>query len=346
MLRSTLSTVVLAAALILVALPRFDRRDAGVDALTAEGRVASESLGDARFYVAMVEYFRSGEESPDLRMPFAGRVLAPWLASRLPLAPMTALNVVNLASLLGCFALLTAAMRRLGANGRAVLAAQALFVFSFPTFYYATIGYVEPVLLLGLGGVVLGIATGSTTLAVVALVAGCAVKESMLLAVPAVALVAGREGGARRAAAVGAAALLLGIGVTLAVRHVVPAAPGEAAGPSLERVLSNAGRVRAWAGNVLTFGPLGAVAGCLLASAARRRRLFAHPAGVPLLVGAGASLLLAAYAFAGAYADGRFLWTMYPFAVPMVAQMLGPAGRIPEHASRGRGFKPARREAR
>jgi hypothetical protein len=90
--------------------------------------------------------------------------------------------------------------------------------------------------------------------------------------------------------------------------------------PSLDRLLANASRWQSWGSFALTFG----IPGCLAVAALldRKHRIIGNRLMVPFGVGLGVSLALFGFATISAYADGRFIWTSYPFTIPLAIYWL------------------------
>ena len=292
-----------------------------------------DTTGDQQQYIDVVQYLRGQTDFSTLSAPFAYRLAGPLLASLLPLEPMTALNIVNLLALGITALLIQRTILLLPRSLEAAFAGAALFVFSFPTFYYGTIGYVDPVLVLFLALFVFACCRQNHGLVATAFLLGCLAKESMLLTVPAyVAYVLLRPGHTRgrhllRATAVIAA----GATVVFAMRWLIPVGRDLSSAPSLQMVVANASRPRAWLSILLSMGIPGSLLGALLFLRIGRKQLFGHPVGLPLCLGALGSIILLAATYCAAYVDGRPVWMIYPFAVPMIA-LMWPTSEIEENA--------------
>ena len=128
--------------LVLICLPRFDRRDLGlIGGLTTDGKAATEQLYDASYYVEYLELFR-GIPAKSHKSPFIYRPLVPFLGSLLPFKPMTSINIVNLAFLfIGCA---LSHLTLLFVGCRRNLSFRTALRGFFPVFYYGTIGLVDP----------------------------------------------------------------------------------------------------------------------------------------------------------------------------------------------------------
>ncbi len=279
--------------------------------------------GDQRHYAEVVRYLRGQTDASTLSAPFAYRLAAPLLAHRLPLEPMTALNIINVLALGFTTLLIHRTVLRLPRSTQAAFIAAALFVFSFPTFYYGSIGYVDPVLIVFLALFVLGCCNRNHRLVAVAFLLGCWAKESMLLTIPAYVAFASSHPGFTRARRLilSCAVPAIGSGMVLGMRWLIPVHQNLSHAPSLQIVMSNAERPRAWLSILLSMGIPCWVLSVLLCLKSGRRRLFGHPAGLALGLGALGVVLLLASAFCAAYVDGRPVWLVYPFALPMIAIM-------------------------
>ena len=185
---------------------RFNRADWLVGPFTmADGTV---HLGDSRYYVETVRWLSgemddviAGQEETDtkfdrlgiasniqgIRAPFCYRLVVPALAAALPLSPMTAINAVNVLLVVGAMLLLYRLQRLLALSERDALFGSALFAVSFPTFYYSTIGYVDPVVVFAVTAC-LNLIYGRHYLAAALVIGfGLLAKENIVMVVPALA---------------------------------------------------------------------------------------------------------------------------------------------------------------
>jgi len=132
--------LILVSSLTLVCLPRFNRND-----FLLQKYVGSESI-DAEQYILLTQYFQGQDVEAKLDAPFTYRPLVPFIASLLPLNAKTAINIINLFSLIIAVIFLFKLLQILGINFRLNIIGCCLFIFSFPVFYYGTIQYLDPVL--------------------------------------------------------------------------------------------------------------------------------------------------------------------------------------------------------
>ncbi len=311
--------------LIVVCTPRFNRQDLLIDAYTTGGAPAREVLGDAAQYVALTQHFRGTPPVVALTPPFAYRPLVPGLAALLPTDAMTAINIVNLAAMMLAVLLLLAILARLGLSpGRQFLGCW-LYIVSFPVFFYGPIGLVDPVQQACLMAATWCVLSGAWFRLLLALALGGLVKETIVVFLPAlcVFLLFSPLTWARRIA-IAAGAGLVALASILLARATSPVAADFMWQASTSRTLANITSPRAILSFGLGLGLPGVGAAALLPSAFRElpteRPLFAF-----LLVGFGTALALSVYAALAGYADGRFIWTAYPFTIPL-ALLLAPGG--------------------
>lgn len=314
--------------LLVVCLPRFNRADVGgLGRLTEGGAAGTFAMGDASVYVAFVEHLRGTGDGSIVKAPFIFRPLVPLIAAQLPWSPLTSINIVNVLSLAAGVLMLYLTALRLGLSRRLGAAAGALFAVSFPAFYYGAIGYVDPVLVSLLMAGVYFLVSDMAAPFLLVLAAATLTKESALLLVLASAGACVPADGRGRRVALFAAAAALFVAISLLMRASEPHAGRYLWVPSLEYLLFNVSRPRAWISLLLSFGLPG-----LLALNACRKSLPSTPAVHLLKAGFAASLLLAAGSLFSSYADGRAIWASYPFAIPLglmgiAAARVAPAAR-------------------
>jgi hypothetical protein len=328
--------LVLLLCLVVITFPRLNRNDPSTLVKTWVGREVdgSVSLGDAPEYCKMVSYFRGHLPRQALTTPFAYRPAAPFLASLLPAKdPMTALNIINLASLALTMLLLHGAMRACGYGFWSASAGDLVFVASFPVFYYGAIGLVDPVLIAVLAGAIYGLYCQRWVLVVGCVLAGALVKETSVIVLPvaiAHVVLTRPPRGWLRLVVVAAAYVV----PTILVRIVWSDLPSYGWHPSLAYLQQNL-RLRAVASMGLSFGLPGLM---LVLWLARRqfRGLAARPlVWAPMMVGVACGMALTVFAFVAAYADGRFLWISSLFAMPFCLDVLTSWTRGRESGSKG-----------
>jgi hypothetical protein len=309
--------VLLIISLLLVTLPRFNRYDLGpIKKLSG----SSSSYKDSDQYVVYVKYFRKEITINELKLPFAYRPLVPFIASLLPFSPMTSLNAINLASLLIALFMLYRLLISCGIPFKYSLGGCFAFIFSFPTFYYGTVGYTDPVLILFL---ILGtyfIVNEKTTQLVITILIGSLVKETIVIIIPVFFLFYYLRRKPWKISTVISLGSYLGI---MWILRAIFIEKGKILWlPSLNILISNISRPKAWISSILTFGIPGFLFIILSIKYGWKKFLLDKALFYSLATGFFMSLTLAFYAAASAYLDGRYLWTSYPFTIPLSLLLL------------------------
>ncbi len=163
---------------LLITLPRFNRNTVLVD----------RPLNDAAYFIAYVEHFRGETPSTVIRPASNWRMLVPLLAAPLPFSPLTAINVINLCFLAGSIFFLFKSMKHIGVQSVWCWVGVLLFTVSFPTFYYTTIGYVDPGVLFFVITAVYFTLTGQFIGILLSVIIGALAKETIIVAFPFIAV--------------------------------------------------------------------------------------------------------------------------------------------------------------
>jgi len=319
---------VLAVVLVLVVLPRFDLHDSGlVRKFTATATATRYGLPlDVAGYVRLVEYFRGELPADSLISPYCYRPLVPYVASKLPFKPLTSINAINLLCLFLSVMVLDGILTFVGYTQSVRNLGALLFLVSFPTFYYGTIGFVDPVAVLFVSVGVYLTLRGHALMLALCVVLGTLVKETNAL----IALLPGIWGWARASLSVRLIiqVAMLGFLALFTAVCVRTLSPFPERGwfwiPSLEAVRENLSRPRAYLSLFLTLGLPAALA--LVAVATRRAgETLSRPIFRFLLGGVSLVTMLYFYTLPAAYADGRVIWIVYPFLIPLALSVVPPA---------------------
>ncbi|MBK7159060.1 MAG: hypothetical protein IPH77_11015, partial [Ignavibacteria bacterium] len=126
----------------------------------------------------MTDYYKGTADPEILIPPYTTRVLVPFIASKLPFASDTSINIINLISMILSLYILYCTLVFYKLPERLIYLGCCLYVFSFPTFYYGTVTYVDAVLLLFLFLSFYFILTDSMIFLFLTLILGTCVKES------------------------------------------------------------------------------------------------------------------------------------------------------------------------
>jgi hypothetical protein len=301
--------LVLVVCFLIVVSVRFNRNDF----------LVKRNLGDAAFYIGNVEYLRGDKITYALCAPFNERLLVTVLAAPLPFSPMTSINVVNVLFLLLSIYSLYKLLNFFKLSERSVWAGLYMFVLSFPTFYYGTIGYIDSGVLLMIFVGTYAIYKEQPWIYLLAILLGTLAKEGIILLVPvAVAYAYSRNKPLWYGFAI--AGLALYFLVWGAVKYYIPNSHGETPllfwQPISWRLVDNLTRLHAYLSSILSFGIPGVL--CLAFLAAKYQNVKAQwKQDLPLLTGFLGGCALWFYSIFSAHTDGRFFWVIYCFPVAL-----------------------------
>lgn len=263
---------------------------------------------DALHYVAMVQQFRG--KSPDIQpqAPFTYRVLVPLLAAPLPFPPAVAINIINTVALIAgtIFVYLTLAHLSIPLLMR--FTGGLLFVLSPAHLNFAVSGYIDAALIGFLCAGLYFILTGRYEMAAVVVIFGSLAKETMVILFP-VWLVHILFRNPNKLYAYGCG--IFGTTVALGLVRFLSGAAGYLWLPGAENLDTNL-VIGHTLNVVFVFGIVGFLA---IPQLAKRQNLV-------LTTGYVMAILLTIYAALAAWLDGRHIWAIYPFAIPLATMTL------------------------
>lgn len=313
-----ISVAVLVIALALTCFPRFDRQDIG-PIKTFAGKIDGEqSYGDAVYYMSYVEYFRGNAPLSDVDLPFRYRPLIPLVASLLPIeSPMTALNIVNLFALYVTLLILFLFLRHIGFDFGLAIVGCFMYAISFPVFYMSTTGYLEACAMCMLACGVYAIFRKNWLVAALVIAAGAFVKETIALLIPvAIVYLWMVEQNRSRILPISLLMVLAFAVSTIAVKWIFKDAGDFYWMPSISTLVDNL-RFRAVASLLLSLGIPGLISIVFFARYRSMSRGVESQLLMPILAGIVFTLLLVLYSMLTAYTDGRFIWPMTLFTIPL-----------------------------
>lgn len=270
-------------------------------------------LNDARYFIAYVEHFRGETPSDVIRPASNWRMLVPFVAAQLPLEPLTAINITNQLLLLLSSLFLFHSLSKIGIEKGYKWLALFLFVVSFPTFYYTTIGYVDAGVMCFVSLGIWAILSSQTLWLVIAFVLGFLAKESIIVLLP---FTAGyywilNE----RKKAIGLTIVLLAIYIleSYLVREFAYLTPGEKNNLfweiDLQNIPLNLSRINSLLAPVLSLGVVGLI--YLWSVIQTKSTLIKNPLAVASLALLLTALAMYGFAFITTFADGRPIWLAY-----------------------------------
>ena len=306
--------------LIVVTSVRFNQNDFGIKSITN-----SYHSSDAPEYVAMVEHYRGLTPSKKINAPFSYRIAVPILASFLPFDPLTSINVINVISLLFCVIIIQKLIRlRFSEEGHRYLYA-LLFIYSFPTFYYGTIGILEaPSLLIITLGFYL-IVKEKLFLLSLTVFLGAFVKETVILLIPIYCAYNITDAVQKRNFRVLLNLVLLAFLYLTAIKISKSLSVDQNEYlwvPEMWRVERNLARIRSYIAPILSLGfPFLFVLYAAVKSRLTLKSLIFDRESLACLAGLGLAILMYFYAVLSAWPDGRPLWISYPFLLFFLAKL-------------------------
>jgi len=285
--------------LVLVALPRFNGNQ----------KLVQTEPWDAKYYEAYVDYWRGNPTEVPIRPASNWRFLLPMLASMLPFAPNTSLNIINLFCLIGTVFLLNQRLKVRGVEPKNRLLAGVLFSISFPVFYYGCIGYVDAGSVFFVALAIYALLVQKKGLFAVAFLLGLCAKETSLLALPFAGMYALVQKDYKWVAWI-IFLFILSFPLFAIIRAYAPISEGENRYPfwqiSEQSFQYNVNRMRTWGALVLSIG----LPGLLYVKKVfgLNQRAFLQPLCLASLAGLFSAFGLFVFSFVSTVADGRIVW--------------------------------------
>jgi hypothetical protein len=329
-LRGAAKWLLLAACLAAVAMPRFNLRDPGIiGRFTTSATATPYGLPiDVEGYVRLVRYYRSEAPADSMMSPYCYRPLVPYLASFIPTSALTAINLLDLIASFLTVIVINLLLRHFGVGNRSRTFAALLFIVSFPTFYYTTIGFIDPVAILWVALLLYLTSRNRFWLAAICSVLAVLTKETNLVftVLPGLSLWMAH----RREARYWIPAVLappISAGAALATRGLTHfPEQGFFWNMHLHSLVENLSRPRVYLSLALTLGiPTALAIAAILRG--RPEQLYGRTNTKLLLCGCALACSLYAYSLMAAYADGRVIWVIYPFAIPLAVSLVRPVVR-------------------
>ena len=262
------------------------------------------TVEDSLAYFDTARYLRGEAAFSELRAPFPYRLLMPALAAYLPGDLRNTFALLNWVAVSVAAAGMCRIVATVGGSRHQVIGAGVLLVLSVPTFWYASYLLTDPGALAARALFVLGVVSGQPWLALGAALTATAIREENILLLGWL-LVFRRVG-----IPVGVAAIAVAAGWLVLVRWwLLPGLPSYLWTPSIEtlwRALHDVRSVLSILGAAVVVVPLA---------------LLGWKHSPPSLLPLKSMLLLMAlppaYAALSVRVDGRAVWCLYPFLIPL-----------------------------
>ncbi len=276
---------------------------------------ASQSLGDAEFYLEFMDFFKGRLEKSDLLEPFSFRPLLPLLAAQLPFDNMTSINVLNLLLMIGTFLFLSLIFKQLSITPHLQLIGLGLFTISFPVYYYATIGYVDTIVVFSSAVIYYLLVSGKTIWIPLVFAISLFGKETIVVVIAVVFAEQLVQKKVRAAFIFLLINSMIFIAVNLAIRGYFSSHFFWAI--SLKEFFHNCLRIHAWVSLVLSFGIPGFL-GLYIAVKITLKRDYSQLKKIfPALIGIFGNWTIVFYSMAVAWTDGRFIWPTVIYSIPL-----------------------------
>jgi hypothetical protein len=315
--------IYLALIIVLVSTVRWNRQDIFIRQYVGyDDKQLGDKVGydvemslDSYNYLQYVNYYRGKDVESEVTKPYSFRFLVPLIAAYLPLDPFSSLNIINLSTEILGLLFLMKVLALIGFNSRTTFITAFFYSFSFPVFYYGVVGLLDaPAIFLIMLGVYLTFKRRWLPLTLL-LIVGAMVNEKVVLLVPFYFFFSYKEIGFGRSLLRGTCLFALFVVSTLLIRKLTINADSAFIWQiSFDSLVYNLSRVRTYISLLLTGGvPM------LLLLLSCKRIDFGNIYNFALLSGVVLVLVMIVYSLTAAYTDGRFMWYVYPFALPLGA---------------------------
>jgi len=307
-----MAVLIVVLSLPLILYPRFNRQDIGL-IQPLVGTPRGDVQIDMKYYLKFTQYFKGQQSLESIAPPFSYRPLVPYLASRLPFNSFLSFNLVNVLAVCLTTLALFFMYRRMGFAFEYGILGSLLSTLSFPVMYYGPSGYVDATAVLVLVLIVMTRVYEKDYLLPFLCFIGGVTKETVIVVFPflLVDICLGRN--KRRSGfvfwIVGLMAYFTAVywaRITFGSGDQFVWMPGGAF------LAKNLCRAKTYISFILAFGLPGLFASLYILKHSWKRHA---RSAIPLMVGMLSGLALFGYSLLSAYADGRFVWTAYPFMV-------------------------------
>lgn len=316
-MKSFLLTATLILLLVFVSLPRFNWRPLP-DLLNS---FVGGKPFDVEQYEKYVSYFRGNQiAGEELESPFSHRPLIPFLASLLQFDELTSLNLINILIISVGLIYLLKFLWSLKFSNKSVFIGGLLFVVSFPTFYYTTSGYIDASLV----GMILIfnylLYTNKYYIFLIFFLIASLIKETVIVTFPAIVVyLYFNEKGVNKYYKILFPIILFFLIQSL-IKYYAPSKNNFFWKPNFETIIYNLERIKTYLSFILTLGVPGFFT--ILNLINFKKFFIPYEIFLSLIVGALSGFILWFYSIFTAHSDGRHLWVIYPYTVPIATNFI------------------------
>ena len=304
--------------IILITLPRFNRNQI----------FFKRPQADMAIHTAMVDYYRSGNIDEILlskdSIAANWRPLFPFIASLIPFSAITSLSLLGVLSIFISVIILKRNLQLMQIPEKNIYKAIYIYIFSFPSFYYTTIGYVDPGLIMMLTLGLYFCLSHRLFLFMIVIFFGVFMKEGIIILIPVLFFYLYKlNKNLIHISIITFVAIMLFIGLSLVIReNAINSSQSYQLfwSPSIEMIYYNINRPNSW---LSFFAVMGVPIFIILKNYKKINLLISkNMFVVPLISGVFMSVLMYCFAFTSTVADGRTLWASYPFIIPLSALLM------------------------
>jgi hypothetical protein len=287
----------------------------------------SSKAQDDLYYVQLVTHFKTGFPE-SIKAPFGYRVVIPYFASYLPFNSETSINILNAFAFLSTIFILRHCLNLISSNSKLKNYLLLLYIFSFPSAYYITIGYLDVWLtLLASLAAMVHLMKKHWLLYLFILIIGVGIKESVLVLLPLMTLSVWLNTMKAKSFNVlkfALTSIMAWIITYYLIRQIAPASNSSYMWwPDLNWLINNLNRPRMLPAFLLSFG----IQGMFLTWIVIFRKM--SPTSI-WTVGTLSFVTLWIYALTSAYADGRFIWPGMVFSTLAIAHYYAQKSKNPK----------------
>jgi hypothetical protein len=309
-----LKFLILTLLLLAVMTVRFDRNDFFIKKYT------TLELGDSQYYNNYVDTFR-GADSLVVGAPFGYRPLVPYVASFLPFSAGISINLLNALIMVITLFVFVKLLFAFHIRDKIVFWSAVLFIVSFPTFYYSTIGVLDPISMLGTVFCFYLVVIDKEKHLPMAITLFTFGKETVVFVLPIIFLYMWIEKNSlKKAITTSITAFVFYFAATYIIRNVIyPTDTVYFWNPSFATFIENITRPRAIISFVLSLGIPGFIALFLLVKAMIEKNCDFIRKTFIYYLALLEFIVLFVYTLFSAYSDGRFIWPASFFTILITA---------------------------
>ncbi|OGU56448.1 MAG: hypothetical protein A2X64_03285 [Ignavibacteria bacterium GWF2_33_9] len=332
--------IILAISIPAILYPRFNMQDIAI-VRPFVGVHNGELTIDQQNYLHFVQYFRGEVPLDSVHAPYSFRPLIPFTASLMPFSDaMTSINLVNTFSVMLTVLLIILTLKKLGYSFGIRICGALLYVISFPTLYYSTTGHIDATSTMFLFAIIWARISGEDIWLILFFILAALAKETSIILFPflflhlyfhnnpsarftfsslfkCLKIPAQKEN--RNIYFIFWIAFILYFVTTIIARKAFGMF-GDGSDyvwfPSAEHLADNIFRSKTYISLIISFGFPGLFALLYIS----KKHIVKKAVFNAFIIGMCTSLLMWVYSYFSAWADGRFIWTAYPFMIPLAAE--------------------------